>query len=353
VLTFDGHLDLSLNAVNWDRNLDLDVYEIREREAQMAEKGRACGTVTLPELRKAEMAVCLATVIDRTARPGSPASGSACQEISYAKAQGQMAYYRVLEAQGKIRILTDWPTLDSHFRAWQQRGVQEPLGFILSMEGADPIVWPDQVHHWYAQGMRVVGPSHYGVSAYAYGTGTQGGLTDLGRALLGEMDAAGMILDLTHLSEPAFWESLERFPGRVLASHNNCRALVPGDRQFSDEQLKAIFARDGVIGVALDAWMLYPGWIIGQTSNTVVTMEAVAEQIDHICQLAGTARYVGIGSDLDGGYGTEQCPCDLNTIADLQKIPGLLHKRGYAEADIEAVMHGNWLRYFRDAWQGA
>jgi membrane dipeptidase len=350
MLLIDAHLDLAMNALNWDRNLDLTVDEIRRAEAGMSEKGRGRGTVSLPELRKAEVAVSLATVIDRTARPGSPSSGSACQEISYAKAQGQLAYYRVLEAQGKVRVLADGPGLEAHIRAWQRGGAAEPLGFILSMEGADPIVWPGQVRSWWEDGLRVASLSHYGISAYAHGTGTEGGLTDAGRALLREMDDVGMVLDLSHLADDAFWQAIEAFQGPVLASHNNCRALVPGDRQFSDEQVRAIVARDGVIGVALDAWMLYPGWIKGQTSNEVLSLDAVAEQIDHICQVAGNAHHVGIGSDLDGGYGAEQCPRDLDTIADLQQIPDLLRGRGYGQAEVEAVMHGNWLRFFRQAW---
>ena len=351
MLLFDGHLDLAMNALNWDRNLDLEVHETRRAEAGMAEKGRGRGTTSLPEMRKAELAVCLATVIDRTARPGNPLPGSACQEISYAKAQGQLAYYRVLEAQGKVRVIEDGPALEAHVRAWEERGAQEPLGVILSMEGADPIVWPEQVGEWWEDGLRVVGPSHYGVSAYAHGTSTEGGLTEMGIALLGEMEALGMILDLTHLAEQAFWEALERYDGPVMASHNNCRALVPGDRQFSDEQIRAIVERGGVIGVALDAWMLYPGWVKGETANTAVGLEAVAEQIDHICQVAGGVEHAAIGSDLDGGYGTEQCPYDLDTIADLQRIPGMLRERGYAEAEVEAVMHGNWLRFFGQAWR--
>ena len=160
-----------------------------------------------------------------------------------------------------------------------------------------------------------------------------------------------MVLDLTHLADQAFWEALECFEGAVLASHNNCRALVPGDRQYSDEQLRAIVERGGVVGAALDAWMLHPGWIKGETPNAVVGLDAVADHIDHVCQVAGNAWHAGIGSDLDGGYGTEQCPHDLDTIADLQKIAGLLRARGYAETDVEAIMHGNWIRFFTEAWK--
>ncbi|MFH1085104.1 MAG: membrane dipeptidase, partial [Chloroflexota bacterium] len=311
MLLIDSHLDLAMNAMDWDRDLTLDVYELRRREAHLTEKGRARGTITLPELRCAEVGLCVATVIDRTRRPNSPAAGSACQEISYAKAQGQRAYYRVLEAQGKIKMIGDRAALESVLAAWRDHPASAPLGFILAMEGADPIVWPGQVTSWWEDGLRIVSLCHYGVSAYSHGTGTVGGVTAAGRVLLREMDAVGMILDLSHLSEPAFWEALDLFRGPVHASHNNCRALVPGDRQYSDDQIKAIIQRDGVIGVALDAWMLYPGWVKEQTPPEVVSLEAVADHIDHICQLAGNARHAAIGSDLDGGYGTEQTPYDL------------------------------------------
>ena len=123
---------------------------------------------------------------------------------------------------------------------------------------------------------------------------------------------------------------------------------MPHQRQFTDEQLKAIIERDGVIGAALDAWMLYPDWVRGETAPSVLTLASVADHIDHVCQLAGSTRHAAIGSDLDGGYGTEQTPGDLDTIADLQELDGLLRAKGYKTEDIEAVFHGNWLRFFRE-----
>ena len=221
MLLIDAHLDLAMNALIGDRNLDLDVYAIREREAGMKEKGGGRGTTSFPQMREAEMVVAVATVIARTARPNSSSSGASCQEISYAKAQGQLAYYRVLENQGKIRMLTNRIGLENHLAAWKENGAEEPIGIILSMEGADPIVWPDQVGSWWDDGLRVISLSHYGVSAYAHGTGTEGGLTALGRPILKEMDGVGMILDLTHLADQAFWEAVDLFNGPVMASHNN------------------------------------------------------------------------------------------------------------------------------------
>jgi membrane dipeptidase len=188
--------------------------------------------------------------------------------------------------------------------------------------------------------------AHYGPSRYAVGTGATGPLTAQGRLLLAEMERLGMILDVTHLSEPGFTEALELFGGPVMASHNNCRALVPGDRQFSDEQIRRLVQRETVIGVALDAWMLYPGWQKDRTPRAAVRIDAVCDHIDHICQLSGNCRCVAIGSDLDGGYGAEQTPAGVDSIADLQKLAEILAGRGYPDDNIDALFHGNWLGFF-------
>lgn len=218
------------------------------------------------------------------------------------------------------------------------------------MESADPILSPDELREWWEAGLRVIGPAHYGPGRYAGGTSTDLGLTERGAALLAEMEQVGMILDLTHFSDPAFWQALEKFDGPVLASHNNCRALVPNQRQFSDAQLKAIFQRGGVVGAAFDAWMLKPGWKNGQSTNVEVSLATVVDHIDYICQLAGNSRHAALGTDLDGGFGREQSPHDLDTIADLQKLVGLLAGRGYSDDDIASIMHGNWLRLLRRSW---
>jgi membrane dipeptidase len=163
------------------------------------------------------------------------------------------------------------------------------------------------------------------------------------------MDEVGMLLDVTHLADQSFWEALDIFRGPVLASHHNCRSLVPGDRQLADEQIKALIQRGAVIGAAFDAWMLTPGWVIGVTKPDQCTLERVVDHIDHICQLAGNARHCGMGTDLDGGFGKEQTPCDLDTIADLPAVAEILTRRGYSQADVDGIMCGNWLRFFGQA----
>jgi membrane dipeptidase len=267
---------------------------------------------------------------------------------------GQLAYYRALEGQGVLWAIKNAALLDAHVRAWLETGGEgQPLGYILSMEGADSVLHPEQVREWYDAGLRIIGPAHYGVSPYAHGTGTEGGLFPKGPALLREMARVGMILDVTHLSDQSFDEALDVFEGPVLASHHNCRALVPDQRQLTDEQIKRLVERGAVIGTALDTWMLVPGWVRGVTTpqETGVVLETMVDHIDRVCQLAGNARHAAIGTDLDGGFGREQSPLDLDTIADLQRLPELLRRRGYPEADITGILHGNWVRFFRTAWR--
>lgn len=345
MLIIDGHLDLAMNAILWNRDLTRTVHAIRDDEAGMGQKGRRMGTVALPEMRAGRVALTLGTVIARVYEGQRSSIDYFSHAAAYAQAQGQLAYYRQLERDGALRLIRDARTLDAHLAAWEaEEGTNHPIGLVLCMEGADPIVEPGEVGRWWDDGLRVLALAHYGPSAYAHGTESVGPLTDWGRAILPLMERLGMVLDVTHLCDESFTEALERFGGAVLASHSNCRALVPGDRQFTDDQLRQLIARDAVIGAAFDAWMLQPGWIKGVTTNERVTLRTVVDQIDHVCQLAGNARHAAIGTDLDGGYGTEQSPSDLDTIADLQNIPALLRERGYTEEDIAGIMHGNWQR---------
>jgi membrane dipeptidase len=354
MIIFDAHLDLAWNAIDWNRDLRLPVEQIRHSERGLDVKGRGCNTVSFPELRRGKVVVFIATLLPRLFRPNlMPAvQRYTSMAAAYAAAHGQLAYYRALEQEGLLRWIKDAPGLDAHVRAWRrdEESATEPLGFILSMEGADSVLAPEQVEEWWQAGLRIIGPAHYGVSPYAHGTGSEGGLFPPGPALLKEMERVGMILDVTHLSDQCFDEALDIYGGPVLASHHNCRALVPDQRQLTDDQIKRLVGRGAVIGTALDAWMLYPGWVRGETKPEVVALEAMIDHIDHVCQLAGNARHAAVGTDLDGGYGTEQTPRDLDTIADLQRVPAMLRRRGYKEADIEGIMHGNWVHFFKSAW---
>lgn len=354
MLIFDAHLDLSMNALEWNRDLTRPVEEIRRREAGKTDKpDRGRGTVSLPDMRRGGVGLCVATLIGRYVKPGNPLPGWHSPEIAWAHTQGLLAWYRAMEEAGEMVQIVDRAGLDRHVALWQQgEPDHKPIGYVLSLEGADSILTPRHLERAYAQGLRAVGPAHYGPGTYAFGTHSSGGIGTRGRELLAEMQRLAMILDATHLCDQSFWEALDAFQGPVWASHSNCRALVPEERQFSDEQLRALIDRGAVIGAALDAWMLVPGWIRGKTTpeETGVTLERMLDHIDHVCQLAGNARHAAIGTDLDGGYGKEQTVLDLDTIADLARLPGMLRARGYAEDDIALIMHGNWIRFLREAW---
>lgn len=352
MLIVDAHLDLGMNALGWDRDLTLHVATIRAQEGDLAGPGRALGTVALPELRQGRVAVCVATSVARCT--GTPVAGVDFRSPAQAfgAARGQFAYYHALERMGEARILKDPFSFDRHAAGWHEWegsgcGDPPPLGLVLSMESADPILSPEELPEWRDLGIRLIGPAHYGPGRYAGGTGVEGGLTELGNELLAGMAELGIALDISHLSDQAFWEALQRFGGPVIASHNNCRALVPHQRQLDDDQLKALFERDAVIGAAADDWMLEPGWSKRRSSNAGVGLQRVCDHIDHVCQLAGNSLHAGIGSDLDGGYGRDQSPCDVDTIADLQKLTGMLKARGYGDQDVARIMHGNWLRALR------
>ncbi|HWE04404.1 MAG TPA: membrane dipeptidase [Tepidisphaeraceae bacterium] len=352
----DAHLDLAWSALYFNRDLTLEVDAVRAREERMTdERGRSRNTLTFPELRRAGVRVAVATLLARGGPDQPKKDGYKRTDLDYvnqthahAIARGQLAYYQELEQQGVLRFIRTARDLDAH---WQKgsRDSSTPLGVILSMEGADPIVSPAQVQAWWDLGLRAVGPVHYGRGHYGYGTHVVGPLSPDAPALLKEFERVGMILDVTHLCDQSMDEALTLFGGRVLASHHNCRALVPSDRQLADDQIKRLIQRGAVIGAALDAWMLYPNWIRGQTKPDVVGLSDVADHIDHVCQLAGSVNHSAIGSDLDGGFGFEQTPRDLNKISDLQKLADILSARDYADADIDLIFHGNWLRFFREA----
>jgi membrane dipeptidase len=344
----DGHLDLSMNALEWNRDLTRPLAEVRRRETGKTDKkDRGRGVCTFPEMRRGEIGLCIATQIARYVAEDNPLPGWYAPEIAWAMTQGQLAWYRAMEDRGEMVQIRDRAALARHVALWQSNPPgNAPIGYILSLEGADSIVNLSYLERAYASGLRAIGPAHYGPGRYSPGTGASGGLTAAGRDLVKEMRRLGTILDVTHLTDEAFWESLDRFDGPVWASHNNCRSLVPHQRQFNDDQLKELIRRDCIIGAAFDAWMMVPGWIRGKTlpHDTGCKIETVIDHIDHICQLAGSPRYCAIGSDLDGGYGTEQTPLDLDSIADLQRLTTLLSARGYSQPDIAGIMHGNWIR---------
>jgi membrane dipeptidase len=351
MLCFDAHLDLSMNAMEWNRDQRWTVEEIRKSEQGLSDKpDRGRNTVSFPALRQGKIGLVVATQIARVVKPGSPFPGWFSQEQAWSQTQGQLQWYRSMEEAGELRQISDSVSLEESLKAWENPGENTPIGYILSLEGADSIVSMKHLENAYKNGLRALGPAHYGPGVYANGTDAGGKLNKKGLTLLNTMEELGIILDVTHLNDDAFWHALTYFKGQVWASHNNCRKFVDHNRQLSDEMILELIRRDAVIGVALDAWMMVPGWIRGESDpiQKNVTMEIMANNIDHICQLAGNSFHVGIGSDLDGGYGTEQCPHDLDTIADLQKLIPILKKRGYKKEEIKNIMYMNFVRFLRN-----
>ncbi len=353
MLIFDAHLDLSMNALEWNRDFTRPIEEIRARESSLTDKpDRGRGTVSFPEMRRGRVGLCVATQIARYVAPDNPLPGWHSPEQAWAMTQGQLAWYQAMQERGELLQIRDRDALDRHLARWQADDrAGKPIGYVLSLEGADSLVTIAHLERAYAYGLRAIGPAHYGPGVYAQGTNASGGIGVRGRELLCEMERLGVILDATHLCDESFREALDCFRGPVWASHSNCRALVPHGRQFTDEQIRELIERGAVIGAAFDAWMLAPGWVRGETTpeGAGVTLATVVDHIDHICQIAGNARHCGIGSDLDGAFGREQCPVDVQTIADLARLPQLLRERGYSEEDVRGIASGNFVRFLETA----
>jgi len=353
----DAHLDLAMNAMEWNRDLKQPVAQLREREKGLTDKpDRERNVVSLPALREGKIGLVVATQIARFVRRVSPLPGWHSPEQAWAQTQGQLAWYSAMVDEGDMCQITDRSALEKQVLRWtddSEPAIDKPVGFILSLEGADSLVNISYLEKAYRYGLRALGPAHYGEGRYAGGTGTEDGFSEAGKTLLKEMDSLHMILDVTHLTDTGFSQAMEIYKGPVWASHHNCRALVKNQRQLTDDQIKILIERGAVIGGVMDAWMLADGWIRGVSLPRAmgVNLNRLIDHYDHICQIAGNTDHIAIGSDLDGAFGTEQSPFDLNSIADLQKLPALLTLRGYSGTDIQKILHGNWLRFLRNAWK--
>jgi membrane dipeptidase len=212
-----------------------------------------------------------------------------------------------------------------------------PIGLLHLMEGADPVRSPRELSRWVERGVRVVGPAWNTANRYSGGTKDDLGLTREGHALLDEMRALDVIPDLSHLNSRAFGEVMDHDGGPVVASHSNAHALQAHRRNLTDAQIRAIAARDGLVGVVLYNPFLASG---------PTTLDTVLAHILHIVDLVGP-EHVGIGSDLDGGFSTKDVPQGIETVADLRRIGEALGARDMPEAAIEKILGGNWLRVLR------
>jgi membrane dipeptidase len=352
-LIFDAHLDISMNAMEFNRDQRCSLEEIRRSELLSADNHphRSRNTVCFPELRRGRIGVIVATQIARHSPKFHKLPGWRSPEQAWAQTQGQLAYYRAMEDLGEMKQLRTKAELAAHAALWREADEESsnrlPIGYLLSLEGADSILSWRHLEKSREDGLVALGPVHYGPGIYGNGTDAEGPLTPRGRELLREMERLGLILDATHLCDESFHDALDRFTGPVWASHHNCRALANWNRQLSDAQIRRLVERGAVIGMAFDAIMMVHGWhyLQSKPSDFNLRIEKICEHIDHICQIAGNALHVGIGTDLDGGFGTEQTPMDLNSIADIATLPQLLGRRGYSPADIEGILASNFLNF--------
>jgi len=360
---FDGHLDLAHNALWLERELTDPIDAVRGRETACDDGRGTCG-VTLEAMRAGGVAVCLSTIVarakpwvDLARRPGRASGDWPSQAAAHAVGQGQLAWYHLMHERGVIRLITTAGELDDHLDGWDDAS---PVGVILTIEGADPVAEPEHLERWHAQGVRTLMLAHFGKSHYAHGTpapprdgkpgnehDVPGPLTDRGLALLSEMDRLAMPLDLSHLSDPSFEQALDVFGGRVYSSHTACRAVCDIPRNHPDDHLRAIFARDGVVGVPLYTPFLVPAAGYGAKPGRHATLDDLAAHLDHLCQLAGDADHAAIGSDLDGGFGTEDAVREIGDISRIARIGEALAARGYDAAAVAAVLGGNWRRFHR------
>ena len=366
----DGHLDLAYNAIGWRRNYRRAAHWNRAQEAgtSSARENGLC-SVGLPDLVRGRVGIVFGTIFMEPSRRmmGDSPIFYRNEQEAHQHGMAQLDYYRKwADLDEHIRVIGSRKDLQDVLTTWGLGNKKEPppsifsmrkepkpihqVGIVPLMEGADPILEPKELERWAERGLRIVGPAWTG-TRYSGGTHEPGGLTKLGRELLDMIASLGLILDVSHLSQSALMESLERFeggPGRLIASHSNPQRIIPTDRHLPDEALEMIAQRQGVIGVVLFNKFLKNGWGTGDKKRDV-TLDHVVRAIDHICQVTGSADFVGIGSDFDGGFGSESAPRELDTSRDLHRIGDELLMRGFGRENVEKVMSGNWLRVLRTA----
>lgn len=348
----DAHLDLAYNAIRYDRDLLKPVSEIRAAEAGQ-DRPNGTAIVTFPELRDAGVGLVFATIFVGPATSGMFKEGEklvySTADEAHRMAQQQLDYYHALwDEVDYLRAVASLSELEEVV-ASHQDGRQPLVGMVVLMEGADPIRRPEEIEMWYERGLRIVGLA-WDDTRYAAGAwGEGGGITKEGWQLLEIMADLGLILDLTHMGEAGTLQSLDRYEGRIIATHSNARTLVPSQRQLSDEQIRRVVDRDGLVGVVLANYFLKKDCNRGGPKDQV-GLEHVVAHIDHICQLVGDADHVGIGSDFDGGFGVESIPAELSNVSDLPLVGKALTDYGYQEEAISGIMGGNWLRLLRSVF---
>ena len=352
-IIIDSHEDIAWNMLTFNRDYTRPVAETRQREKGSRIPGLNYGDNLLgwPEFQAGRVAVIFATLFAAPRRyEKDPFYTQAYQTVDQAWAayRSQLDTYKRLfdEHPDKFLQVDDQKSLERVISAWQvsnPAGIQPAIGLVLLLEGAEGIRSPDELEFWWENGLRLLGPAWAG-NQYCGGTLEPGPLTTAGRKLLAQMDDLRFTLDISHMDEQSILQAIDRYQGPVIASHANAQALLRGDsnRFLSDTTIRELVSRNGVIGIVPYNHHLVWEWNYPDDKHAV-KLDAVVAQIDHICQLAGDAQHVGLGSDFDGGLGMQSTPSEIDTIADLQKLAPLLELKGFTNRDVENIMGGNWL----------
>ena len=356
-LIVDSHQDLAWNILSFGRDYTRSAQETRRLESGGLTVERNGDTLLgWPDYQQGEVAIIFATLFSTPARWAYDWETYFYKEPKEAQRQYRQQmdlYYRLTdEHPDKFRFIRSASDLDEVLASQQAADSNEqgyPVGLLSLMEGADCILDFGELEEWWDKGLRFIGPAWAG-TRFCGGTKEPGPLTADGRRLLATMADLGFTLDLSHMDEPAVLEALDIYSGQLVVTHANCLALMPEyefNRLLSDRVIHGILERDGMIGVVPFNTFLKDDWLIGKSHREEVSLERLVDHIDHICQLAGDARHVGIGTDFDGGFGWGSTPKEIDTIADLQKLIPLLLARGYSEGDAAAILGGNWINQLR------
>jgi len=338
----DAHEDIAFNATMLHRDFLQDISKLRSMDKAKDKEGSP--TVCLPELVRGNVRIVFATIWVAPCGNEVPNTSTCYKTAEEAHVQGldQLNYYRELEREGHIRIIENRAQLNEHLES------DSKVGFVLLMEGADPIRSPKEAKDWFQSGVRIIGPA-WKKTRYSAGTGEPGPLSPEGRELMKEMESLGLILDTSHLAEQSFFEAFDLFHGSVMASHANSRIYTPTDRQLSNEMIRAITSRNGVIGTVLYNAFLDPGWVERGKKKSEVNFATVIKHMKNVCDIARDKLHVGIGSDFDGGFGLEGIPAEMDTVADLQKLGPALRENGFSDDESSNVLGGNWIRLLQRA----
>ncbi|MFI5283167.1 MAG: dipeptidase [Candidatus Dormibacterales bacterium] len=240
-------------------------------------------------------------------------------------ATAQVNYYRSCG----LDMIGTKAELDAYLRGWKKGR----LAAVMLMEGADPIETPSHLGVWTQSGVRIIGPA-WGRTRYCGGTNAPGGLTELGRQLLKAMARKRVILDLSHMADESVADAFSMWRGPVIASHSNSRDLVPGDRQVTDETVREVANRGGVVGVSFYQHHLRP--------SGRATLRDVVDHLVRHARAAGGPEHIGLGTDLDGGFDSRYAPC--GDLLEIKELPAMLRKH-FSSRQIEGIMGGNWLGF--------